>query len=156
MMQSVETSTKTTNKYLNWTLILWNSLCSLVWKIWKSAESINVLQFIFKLPKYHKNLLLVGSIKIYYFCKNKITFVNFVKIFKLIFNYFLMVDQSKQSGQKQETKRDITCKICNEKPLTVMFLPCRHLISCTDCIFLSQFCTICETPIKAFVAVDLK
>jgi baculoviral IAP repeat-containing protein 7/8 len=40
------------------------------------------------------------------------------------------------------------CKICLERRSSVIFMPCRHVAVCGECVFgLDETCPICRTPI---------
>ncbi|GAB1602335.1 hypothetical protein Ahia01_000512600 [Argonauta hians] len=52
-----------------------------------------------------------------------------------------------------ELKQDILCKICMTQEITVVFVPCRHLISCLECGFALSKCPRCHQLIKGLVKV---
>ena len=45
------------------------------------------------------------------------------------------------------------CKICKDKPIGIVFLPCGHLASCVDCAKTVKLCPICKTAISQTVRV---
>lgn len=76
------------------------------------------------------------------------------------------VQDMKNVQQEQETieslKNEIaqlrqvgTCKICMDKKVSVVFLPCGHLISCQDCSYALKSCPICRNGIKGIVRAYL-
>ncbi|KAK7492969.1 hypothetical protein BaRGS_00015699 [Batillaria attramentaria] len=66
------------------------------------------------------------------------------------------------SGRAQEVVRENerlrsmkTCKICNTGTVGVIFLPCGHLVACTDCAGRTRNCTRCGQYIRATANVYL-
>ncbi len=58
--------------------------------------------------------------------------------------------------RKNETlKSSITCKVCLEEPLRVVFLPCQHFVCCAQCSSQVDKCPMCREEIlgtiKAFM-----
>lgn len=45
----------------------------------------------------------------------------------------------------------LTCKVCLQEELSVLFLPCRHLVSCTSCAAKVTTCPTCRREIKATI-----
>ena len=43
------------------------------------------------------------------------------------------------------------CKICNNNPITVIYLPCAHTISCNRCSFVGEACILCNKTITQIV-----
>lgn len=41
------------------------------------------------------------------------------------------------------------CKICMDKEVGVLFLPCGHVLACTACAPALKDCPMCREPIKA-------
>ncbi|KAK3593112.1 hypothetical protein CHS0354_018237 [Potamilus streckersoni] len=54
---------------------------------------------------------------------------------------------------RQHTElRDATlCKICLDKTMSVVFLPCGHLVTCPDCASVMRKCPVCRSLIKGTV-----
>ena len=48
-----------------------------------------------------------------------------------------------------------TCKICRDKFIGVVFLPCGHLAACTTCGASIATCPICRESIKSVVRTFL-
>ncbi|XP_064594561.1 baculoviral IAP repeat-containing protein 2-like isoform X2 [Liolophura sinensis] len=46
-----------------------------------------------------------------------------------------------------------TCKVCQETDVSVVFMPCRHLVTCPDCSACIEHCVLCQQPINARVKV---
>ncbi len=45
------------------------------------------------------------------------------------------------------------CRICMEKEVNRLFLPCKHLASCDECVVFLKFCHICRSTISTVVSV---
>lgn len=59
---------------------------------------------------------------------------------------------------KQENKelKDLTiCKICLDEKVSIVFLPCGHLVSCPQCAPALTKCPICRKGIKGTVRTNL-
>lgn len=46
---------------------------------------------------------------------------------------------------------DITCKICLDKNIAILFLPCQHMATCGPCAASIISCPICRAPIRYIV-----
>ena len=63
-------------------------------------------------------------------------------------------DLRKRLNKEQVSIRsDPLCKICLEKNSNVLLLPCRHLVSCTDCAHRLTDCCVCRQKIVHFFPV---
>lgn len=47
-----------------------------------------------------------------------------------------------------------TCKICQQRQVNVLFLPCGHLIACAQCATALRTCAVCRQPVKGAVRVQ--
>ncbi|KAL3514793.1 hypothetical protein ACH5RR_027510 [Cinchona calisaya] len=47
-------------------------------------------------------------------------------------------------NQEDQQLKKIACKVCKARRLSIVFLPCRHLCSCTTCESLLEVCPICK------------
>lgn len=59
----------------------------------------------------------------------------------------------KEENKKMKSSR--LCKICLENEIRIVFLPCGHLVCCSECSSLVQNCTICHRAVKGSVKVFL-
>jgi len=50
-------------------------------------------------------------------------------------------------------KKRTLCKICMEEDVSVVFLPCGHLVCCYSCAYVSHNCPVCRTQITRSVRV---
>ncbi|XP_059147850.1 uncharacterized protein LOC131935472 [Physella acuta] len=57
----------------------------------------------------------------------------------------------KMKEKNNELRQQTVCKICMDKDVAVVFLPCGHLASCTDCAASLDKCPICRNPVKGIV-----
>lgn len=64
------------------------------------------------------------------------------------------LDEKKQMMTRQSDS--LICKICLDKHIEVLFMPCRHLISCHDCERrLQRRCPLCRNEIHNTIFVIL-
>ena len=49
---------------------------------------------------------------------------------------------------KESTEELQKCKICMEGKLEIVFIPCGHLFSCTNCAPSCKNCPLCRKPAK--------
>lgn len=57
----------------------------------------------------------------------------------------------KESAMLEDDSKDnCLCKICMDKEVGVVFLPCGHLPACTICAPALKFCPMCRKPIQAY------
>uniref|UniRef100_A0A0A9Y257 Apoptosis 2 inhibitor n=1 Tax=Lygus hesperus TaxID=30085 RepID=A0A0A9Y257_LYGHE len=47
------------------------------------------------------------------------------------------------------------CKVCLDREVVIVFLPCAHLVTCSDCAQSLKDCPLCRQPIKATVRTFL-
>uniref|UniRef100_H0W7S9 RING-type E3 ubiquitin transferase n=1 Tax=Cavia porcellus TaxID=10141 RepID=H0W7S9_CAVPO len=60
-------------------------------------------------------------------------------------------DVQEQLRRLQEERR---CKVCLDRPVSVVFVPCGHLV-CAECAPSLQLCPICRAPIRSCVRTFL-
>jgi hypothetical protein len=54
----------------------------------------------------------------------------------------------------QHAKNSGTCgRICMDRDLSVLFMPCRHLVSCRICSASVRVCPVCRAAITATIDV---
>ncbi|XP_039591508.1 baculoviral IAP repeat-containing protein 7 isoform X2 [Polypterus senegalus] len=66
------------------------------------------------------------------------------------------MDYPKESGLSQEEQlrqlqEERTCKVCMDKVVSIVFVPCGHLVVCTDCATSLRNCPICRAVIRGSV-----
>lgn len=52
-----------------------------------------------------------------------------------------------ETSEKKVVCERLTCKVCLEKELSILFLPCAHLVSCARCAANVTKCPVCRQPI---------
>ncbi|RWS11154.1 putative inhibitor of apoptosis-like protein [Dinothrombium tinctorium] len=63
---------------------------------------------------------------------------------------------SMSSSPPPSIDRDrLVCKACLDKEVCVMFLPCAHLVTCSQCALSVSFCPLCRSEIKGHVRTYL-
>jgi E3 ubiquitin-protein ligase mind-bomb len=69
-----------------------------------------------------------------------------------LFFYYLRPQESETPKIQPETdskkKLIAKCKICDEEPCSITFLPCMHVISCIDCSIRMKRCLECNEIIQ--------
>uniref|UniRef100_A0A8C4S7L7 RING-type E3 ubiquitin transferase n=1 Tax=Erpetoichthys calabaricus TaxID=27687 RepID=A0A8C4S7L7_ERPCA len=53
--------------------------------------------------------------------------------------------------QLRQLQEERTCKVCMDKVVSVVFVPCGHLVVCTDCATSLHNCPICRAVIRGSV-----
>ncbi|KAL3882079.1 hypothetical protein ACJMK2_028452 [Sinanodonta woodiana] len=61
------------------------------------------------------------------------------------------IDPEKIIREHRELRDATLCKICMENTISVVFLPCGHLVTCSDCAPAMRKCPICRALIKGTV-----
>lgn len=65
-------------------------------------------------------------------------------------------DTMKSLKNKRSELRELSlCKMCLDKEVAVVFLPCGHFISCSDCSYAFTLCPVCRMEIKGVVNASL-
>lgn len=57
--------------------------------------------------------------------------------------------------ENRQLKEATLCKICMDKEVGIVFLPCGHLATCVNCAPNLQYCPVCRSAIKATVRTFL-
>ncbi|XP_062497997.1 baculoviral IAP repeat-containing protein 7 [Pezoporus occidentalis] len=59
-------------------------------------------------------------------------------------------DESRPSmeEQLQRLREERMCKVCLDKDVSVVFVPCGHLVACRECAFNLRLCPICRAVIQ--------
>ncbi|XP_059147834.1 uncharacterized protein LOC131935458 [Physella acuta] len=53
--------------------------------------------------------------------------------------------------QNNQLRQQTVCKICMDKEVAVVFLPCGHLSSCADCASAMRDCPVCRVNVRGIV-----
>ena len=62
---------------------------------------------------------------------------------------------SELSAECDDLQAKVTCKICLDSKIQVLFLPCRHLVCCENCANEVRECPLCRASIEGIVKVFL-
>ncbi|XP_072773039.1 baculoviral IAP repeat-containing protein 7 [Taeniopygia guttata] len=62
-------------------------------------------------------------------------------------------DESQLSTEEQlrRLREERTCKVCMDKDVSVVFVPCGHLVACEECALNLRLCPICRAGIQGRV-----
>ncbi|NWW72110.1 BIR7B protein, partial [Climacteris rufus] len=76
----------------------------------------------------------------------------FVSSFGLFFSFFGK-DESQLSTEEQlrRLQEERMCKVCMDKDVSVVFVPCGHLVACGECALNLRLCPICRAVIQGSV-----
>ena len=64
-----------------------------------------------------------------------------------------MADFETLSKEFEDLQNKMACKICLDAKIEVLFLPCRHLVCCSDCATRMRECPFCRKKIDGTVKV---
>ncbi|KAK3594451.1 hypothetical protein CHS0354_015450 [Potamilus streckersoni] len=65
----------------------------------------------------------------------------------------VQIDSEQIRREHRELRETTLCKICLDNTISVVFLPCGHLVTCSDCAPAMRKCPICRTLIKGTVKI---
>ena len=51
----------------------------------------------------------------------------------------------------EEMRAQVTCKVCLERSVGFVFLPCGHMVCCEDCAWVMRECPVCRKDIKGMI-----
>ncbi|KFQ11289.1 Baculoviral IAP repeat-containing protein 7-B [Haliaeetus albicilla] len=62
-------------------------------------------------------------------------------------------DESRMSTEEQlrRLQEERTCKVCMDRDVSVVFVPCGHLVACGECALNLRLCPICRAVIRGSV-----
>ncbi|KFQ06363.1 Baculoviral IAP repeat-containing protein 7-B [Leptosomus discolor] len=80
-------------------------------------------------------------------------FVRSVHDLGFIFFSFFGKDESRMSTEEQlrRLQEERMCKVCMDRDVSVVFVPCGHLVACGDCALNLRLCPICRAVIRGSV-----
>lgn len=65
-------------------------------------------------------------------------------------------DYKRLEEDSKDMKEQMQCKICCEMMVSIVFLPCGHLTSCSQCAPALKNCPVCRTDIKGSVKIQIQ
>ncbi|NXQ81412.1 BIR7B protein, partial [Nyctibius grandis] len=70
-----------------------------------------------------------------------------------VFFFFFGKDEPQMSTEEQlrRLQEERMCKVCMDKDVSVVFVPCGHLVACGECALNLRLCPICRTVIRGSV-----
>lgn len=57
--------------------------------------------------------------------------------------------------ENRSNKHLFRCKVCLDKAVSVVFLPCGHLVCCKDCALQIRKCPICRKFVAGTVRINV-
>ncbi|NXV28168.1 BIR7B protein, partial [Rissa tridactyla] len=76
----------------------------------------------------------------------------FISSFGLFFSFFGK-DESRMSTEEQlrRLQEERMCKVCMDRDVSVVFVPCGHLVACGECALNLRLCPVCRAVIQGSV-----
>ena len=75
---------------------------------------------------------------------------------KLISLYITDGDNGNSNSQMvKDATSQLTCKICWESVVGIIFLPCSHLVCCVQCSAAMTQCPVCRTRVAGTIKVNI-
>ncbi|NXA80308.1 BIR7B protein, partial [Thryothorus ludovicianus] len=73
--------------------------------------------------------------------------------FVVFFFFFFGQDEPQLSTEEQlrRLQEERTCKVCMDRAVSVVFVPCGHLVACGECALNLRLCPICRAVIQGSV-----
>ncbi|NWW37462.1 BIR7B protein, partial [Panurus biarmicus] len=78
----------------------------------------------------------------------------FVSSFGLLLFFFSFGKDESQLSTEEQLRRlreERMCKVCMDKDVSVVFVPCGHLVACEECALNLRLCPICRAVIRGSV-----
>ncbi|NXF32018.1 BIR7B protein, partial [Nyctibius bracteatus] len=77
----------------------------------------------------------------------------FVSSFGLFLFFFFGKDETQMSTEEQlrRLQEERMCKVCMDRDVSVVFVPCGHLVACGECALNLRLCPICRAVIQGSV-----
>jgi hypothetical protein len=64
-------------------------------------------------------------------------------------------ETEKLKAENQQLRDTLICKVCMDDTVGVIFLPCSHMVTCSQCFPAMKHCPVCRSDIKAIVKAFL-
>jgi hypothetical protein len=65
------------------------------------------------------------------------------------------IKKPKANEEKEEKERKTECSVCMDQERNVVFLPCMHLVCCSDCSPSFEECIFCSTGIEQKLTINM-
>ncbi|XP_037791234.1 E3 ubiquitin-protein ligase XIAP-like [Penaeus monodon] len=65
----------------------------------------------------------------------------------------LEAEKARLKARLEETREALVCRVCLDRPVGAVFMPCAHLSTCHSCSASLTMCPLCRTPIHYAAAV---
>ncbi|XP_063592573.1 uncharacterized protein LOC134769765 [Penaeus indicus] len=65
----------------------------------------------------------------------------------------LEAEKARLKTRLEETREALVCRVCLDRPVAAVFMPCAHLNTCHSCSASLTMCPLCRTPIHYAAAV---
>ncbi|XP_047489915.1 baculoviral IAP repeat-containing protein 7-like [Penaeus chinensis] len=65
----------------------------------------------------------------------------------------LEAEKARLKARLEETREALVCRVCLDRPVAAVFMPCAHLSTCHSCSASLTLCPLCRTPIHYAAAV---
>ncbi|XP_052789514.1 uncharacterized protein LOC128223991 [Mya arenaria] len=62
-----------------------------------------------------------------------------------------VVDPKVIKEENEQLREQTVCKVCQDNSVSIVFLPCGHLVTCVDCAPAMRKCPICRADVKGTV-----
>ncbi|XP_067227304.1 baculoviral IAP repeat-containing protein 7 isoform X3 [Chanodichthys erythropterus] len=89
---------------------------------------------------------------------------HYTSVSDLVTDVLQAEEEERQTGEHRPVRSDLTpeeqlrqlqeertCKVCMDKLVSMVFIPCGHLVVCTDCAASLRHCPICRAVIRGSV-----
>ncbi|XP_062613524.1 baculoviral IAP repeat-containing protein 2-like [Saccostrea cucullata] len=70
-------------------------------------------------------------------------------------NLNLEKETEKLRAENKELRDTLICKVCMDDTVSVIFLPCTHMVTCAQCFPAMKQCPVCRSDVKAIVKAYL-
>ncbi|XP_061167588.1 baculoviral IAP repeat-containing protein 3-like [Saccostrea echinata] len=64
-------------------------------------------------------------------------------------------ETEKLRAENKQLRETLICKVCMDDTVSVIFLPCTHMVTCAQCFPAMKHCPVCRSDVKAIVKAYL-
>ncbi|XDV37912.1 hypothetical protein PO909_007436 [Leuciscus waleckii] len=80
---------------------------------------------------------------------------NYETVQELVSDLLRAEDEKREEEQLRRLQEERTCKVCMDKEVNIVFIPCGHLVVCKECASSLRKCPICRGLVKGAVRTFL-